>query len=260
MSRRWAITLTTLLVCALTACNRPAPPPKSASGSSKAKTDQAADGPERGPWPFLAADKAIGATREFDPHAVMQRNYYVVFDASGSMSESRCAGNSRKIDVAKRALLAFARQMPSDANLGLLVFNASGIRELIEIGPNNPETLANAINRVQPGGETPLAGAIRYAYRALSKRGAEQLGYGEYHLVVVTDGEATGEDPRGIVDRLITESPVVLHTIGFCIGADHSLNQAGRTVYQSADNPQALEQGLSDVLAEAPSFDVKKFK
>jgi Ca-activated chloride channel family protein len=77
---------------------------------------------------------------------------------------------------------------------------------------------------------------------------------------VITDGEASHEDPRDIVNQLIAESPVVLHTIGFCIGAEHSLNQPGRTVYQSADNPQELAQGLAEVLAEAPAFDVKKFK
>ena len=59
---------------------------------------------------------------------------------------------------------------------------------------------------------------------------------------------------------MLNESPVVLHTIGFCIGSRHSLNQAGRTIYKAADNPGALQQGLADVLAEAPQFSVQKFK
>jgi hypothetical protein len=79
-------------------------------------------------------------------------------------------------------------------------------------------------------------------------------------MVVVTDGEATGAEPRGIVDRLLAESPVVLHTIGFCIESDHSLNQAGRILYRSADSPKELAEGLTDVLAEAPAFDVSAFK
>ena len=37
-------------------------------------------------------------------------------------------------------------------------------------------------------------------------------------------------------------------------------NQAGRTIYKAADNPGALQQGLADVLAEAPQFSVQKFK
>jgi len=52
----------------------------------------------------------------------------------------------------------------------------------------------------------------------------------------------------------------VLHTIGFCIDSKHTLNQAGRTIYTAANNPEALRQGLSNVLAEAPQFSVTKFK
>jgi hypothetical protein len=92
-------------------------------------------------------------------------------------------------------------------------------------------------------------------------RAAAQLGYGEYHLVVVTDGEANqGEDPRAIVDVITRKSPIVVHTIGFCIGQNHSLNQPGKTVYRAADNPEDLERGLAEVLAEAPSFDAQSFK
>ena len=86
------------------------------------------------------------------------------------------------------------------------------------------------------------------------------MGYGEYHLVIVTDGEANdGEDPREAVDALLAKSPVVLHTIGFCIGETHSLNQKGRVFYQSADNPEELRKGLTDVLAEATSFNLDGF-
>jgi len=214
--------------------------------------------PARGPWPFLSRES--GPAREFDPKAVIKRNYYFVFDASGSMSEKKCSGNERKIDVAKRALFVFAEQMAGDTNLGLLVFDQRATRELMPLGPIDKASLTYALRPIEPGGDTPLADAIRQAYNALTQQALKQLGYGEYHLVVVTDGEASGEDPRGIVDQLISESPVVLHTIGFCIGDNHSLNQPGRTVYQSADNPEALAQGLADVLAEAPSFDVKSFK
>jgi Ca-activated chloride channel homolog len=250
MNRTLAI-VAMFLVGALAACDSQPPPPAAKKPAVPAK-------PARGPWPFLAAEP--GAARDFDPQAVIKRNYYVVFDASGSMSEKKCSGAERKIDVAKRAVLAFAGQMSSDANLGLLVFDQRATRELMPIGPISKAALADVIRPIEPGGDTPLADAIRRAYAALTKRAVLQLGYGEYHLVVVTDGEATGEDPRSIVNQLIGESPVVLHTIGFCIGADHSLNQLGRTVYQSADNPQELAQGLTDVLAEAPSFDVKSFK
>ena len=136
--------------------------------------------------------------------------------------------------------MQFALNIPADANLGGLVFDERGVHSLIPIGPLDQATLRRAMGSVSAGGSTPLAQAIRDAYYALTQRAMSQLGYGEYHLVVVTDGEATGEDPRGVVNRLIAESPVVLHTIGFCIGDKHSLNQPGRTIYHAADSPRQL--------------------
>jgi hypothetical protein len=79
--------------------------------------------------------------------------------------------------------------------------------------------------------------------------------------VVVTDGEPdpANEDPTPIVKEILTQSPVVLHTIGFCIDANHVLNQPNRTYYTSATNPEQLQKSLQAVLAEAPSFDAAKF-
>jgi Ca-activated chloride channel family protein len=62
------------------------------------------------------------------------------------------------------------------------------------------------------------------------------------------------------VNKIIGESPVVVQTIGFCIGAKHALNQAGRTMYREANNVEDLRQGLAEVLAEAPQFAVTEFK
>lgn len=245
------------LVALLAACE-PAPPPQQAAGPVPPQAAQPEQPAPRASWPFLEGEAP--APREFDPANVMKRNYYVVFDASGSMNERKCSGNERKIDVAKRSLEDFAAKMPADANLGLMVFDNRGIRQLIAIAPIDRRVLASTVAQISTGGSTPLADAIGRAYRELTRRAAVQFGYGEYHLIVVTDGEATGEDPRGVVNRLIGQSPVVMHTIGFCIGSDHSLNQPGRTVYRAADNPEELAQGLADVLAEAPSFTVSRFK
>ncbi|HEU0200322.1 MAG TPA: vWA domain-containing protein [Burkholderiaceae bacterium] len=231
--------------------------------SQPAATNPSVSAPQaiKSKWPFAqSSGETPAAPREFDPANIIKRNYYFVFDASGSMKDRKCSGHERKIEVAKRALIAFAGKVPADANLGLSVFDERGIRQLLALGPIDQATLAGAVAQIRAGGGTPLGEAIRLGYRALTQQAAGQLGYGEYHLVVVTDGEATGEDPRIAVDQLIADSPVVLHTIGFCIGDDHSLNQPGRTVYRAADNPEALAQGLSDVLAEAPSFDVARFK
>jgi Ca-activated chloride channel homolog len=199
--------------------------------------------------------------RTRDSKNLFARNYYVVLDASASMKAVACSAGQQKIDAARAALAAFAASLPADANLGLQVFDDNGIRERLPLGTDNRERFREALGAVRAGGSTPLRESIRQAYQQLTAQGARQFGYGEYHLVVVTDGEAdAGQNPEPVVTEIIQRSPVVLHTIGFCIGTNHSLNQPGRTLYRAADNPEQLKQGLGNVLAEAPRFDAAKFK
>jgi uncharacterized protein with von Willebrand factor type A (vWA) domain len=194
------------------------------------------------------------------PHLIA-RNYYVVFDASGSMKDVACSGSLPKIDAARNALAAFADSVPADANLALQVFDDSGVNEWLPLASGNRDRFRQALTRVRAGGGTPLRSAIELGYQRLAAQGAKQLGYGEYHLVVVTDGEASpGQNPVAVVDEMLKRSPVVLHTIGFCISGEHSLNQPGRTLYRAADNPAQLRERLGEVLAEAPAFDAARFK
>ena len=187
-------------------------------------------------------------------------NYYVVLDGSGSMNESNCSEGKRKIEVARTALSAFARSVPAQANLGLAVFDGRGLSERLPLGPVNQDGFRGAVDQVKVNANTPLRSAVDLAYSRLLEQGRRQLGYGEYHLVIVTDGLASaGQDPTPAVNRILTESPIVFHTVGFCIGEQHPLNQPGRTYYRSANNPQALQQGLETVLAESPDFSVSQF-
>ena len=95
----------------------------------------------------------------------------------------------------------------------------------------------------------------------MTRQGRRQLGYGEYTIVVVTDGIANDENRlRTAVDVILANSPITVYSIGFCIGARHSLNQPGNTVYKSADNPEQLAEGLKDVLAESEFFDAAEFE
>jgi uncharacterized protein with von Willebrand factor type A (vWA) domain len=206
-------------------------------------------------WPPVRGEAGAVASDLF------AKNYYVVFDGSGSMNEEGCSGSQKKIVAAKAALASFAASLPAQANLGLQVFDARGVRERLPLGTGNRQEFTRLVNEVRANAGTPLRDAVSQAYAKLVDQGAKQLGYGEYHLVIVTDGAAdAGQDPTPIVNQLLAESPVVVQTIGFCIGSDHSLNQAGRTIYRAADNAAELRQGLADVLAEAPQFAVTQFK
>ena len=257
MSVRAAVLLAAAL--AFAGCDDSKPPAKPAAAAAPEKPKgPVSTRPLTPAWPAAAQSRTEGASVSGDLFA---RNYYVVLDASGSMTERGCSGDLTKIDAARNALAAFAESLPADANLGLQVFDARGVREQIPLAPRNRDRFKAVLANVRAGGGTPLQGAIVQAYAKLEAQGSRQLGYGEYHLVVVTDGEASdGHDPTAAVKVILDRSPVVLHTIGFCIGTKHSLNQPGRTIYRAADDPAQLRQSLSDVLAEAPTFSVTGFK
>jgi uncharacterized protein with von Willebrand factor type A (vWA) domain len=161
-----------------------------------------------------------------------------------------------------QAVRGFIDAAPATANIGLAAFDNSGISERVPLGVGNRDALTDALQRIRAGSGTPLNSGIRIGYNRLTDQARAQQGYGEYHLVVVTDGkpEPSSEDPTPVVREILRESPVVLHTIGFCIDASHVLNQPGRTYYASATNPQELQSSLQAVLAEAPAFDVARFQ
>lgn len=207
------------------------------------------------PWPDLRDDTQVAENP-------LAKNYYLVFDASGSMEEGSCESNEPKLPIAKQAVAAFSSSIPADANVGLLVFGQGGIQELLPLSTSSRDALVEMLDRVSASGGTPLKTSISHAARALTDQGRRQLGYGEYHLVVITDGThmPESEDPRGVVENILTRTPIIIHTLGFCIGDRHSLNQPGRIQYKSANNRQDLEAGLSEVLAESPDFNLQQFE
>lgn len=208
------------------------------------------------PWPPEVKDLDIELTKN-----LLAKNYYVILDGSGSMRDSGCSGNREKFAVAKEALTQFANIVPPDANLGLLIFYDGQIQEKVALATGNREEFISAVNSSNANGGTPLYSAIKKGYQTIERQAQSQLGYGEYILVTVTDGEAgPGEDPKKIVNWILDNSPVQIHTIGFCIGENHSLNIPGQTVYKPADSPDQLQKGLQDVLAEAEQFEIMEFK
>lgn len=205
-------------------------------------------------WPRLTETIAGGLDN------LTANNYYIVLDGSGSMEGAECSNGQPKLGVAKQAVTTFVGRLSDSANVGLFSFDDQGMRERVPLGPADVERVRGPVNGLRAGGGTPLSTAIQEGYKALSNQATRQLGYGEYHLVVVTDGEASsGYSPDGDVATLLADSPIVLHTIGFCIDEAHSLNQPGYTLYKAANDPQSLMAGLEAVLAEAPSFQLSDF-
>jgi hypothetical protein len=206
-------------------------------------------------WPPVWDEKKDGPLAVSEN--LLAKNYLVVLDSSGSMSEHACGADFgvSKSDVAKKALKTFAGQVPADANLGFFVFENSEIQERLALGLNNRANFINVAEATAPNGGTPLYDAVLSGYKALTRQAQKQLGYGEYFLVVVTDGEANpGQEPDRVVDYIIEKTPITLYTVGFCIGSHHTLNRPGVTYYREASNPQELASALQQVLAESPEF------
>jgi uncharacterized protein with von Willebrand factor type A (vWA) domain len=209
-------------------------------------------------WPPRLAQ----ATNVEPAKDVMAKNYYVIFDESGSMNETDCADGDSKSNVAKKALSDFAKALPADANLGLLTFGQGGIQQKVSLAVDNRSEFMTQVYATDPSGNTPLKDSVVVGVAQLADQARRQSGYGEYHLVIITDGNANPSDqePSAIVRETLFSSPIVIHTIGFCIEDTHSLNQPGHTLYYPANNPKELTKGLGSVLAEAPDFNVDEFK
>jgi Mg-chelatase subunit ChlD len=190
-----------------------------------------------------------------------RKNYVMIFDGSGSMGAQGCSGTTTKNVAAQEAVAEWAQSIPAEANLGLIVFDQNGFSVRQQLGQGSRQEFVQQVQAVVPGANTPLTKAVRTAYELLTAQATKQLGYGEYHMVIVTDGIANIPDKlTEMVNMVLNQSPVIISTIGFCIDDTHTLNQPGRTIYKAANNPEALRQGLQDVLAESESFeDVTEF-
>ncbi len=209
--------------------------------------------PLKDSWPLAAnEDDNIGGQSD-----LLTKNYYIVLDGSGSMRKAECSDGRQKLDVAIEALQLFARSLPSDSNFGLAVFRSGQIKEITPLSPAKHDI---RIPTFQPEGSTPLKSSIGFAYERITQQAKKQLGYGEYNLVVITDGQASeGQNPTGVVNAMLQESPVILQTIGFCIGINHILNQPDRSDYKAANSSAELQRGLKEVLAESTDFRVDSF-
>jgi len=188
-------------------------------------------------------------------------NLVIVLDMSGSMGEYACKGNGTKYDVSLAAIRQFLTDVPDDMSLGLVVFenNRSSVR--VPLGPNQHVAIDQHLRQVRPDGGTPLGQAVGVAYDQLLIAAESQLGFGQYRMLIVTDGAASDEGKLAQnVAWLTSSTPVEVFTAGFCIGEGHTLNQPDRTVFREAGNVTELVMAMKEVLAESTSLDVDSFK
>ena len=158
-------------------------------------------------WPGV-----LESGKTLDP-AMTAANFEFIFDDSGSMVNAKCSGSLSKLEVAKEAVATFvAKVVPADANVGLYALNAG---PLVPLGTGNRERFVDAVRDLRADNGTPLRSAMWDGFQELTAQGQRQRGYGEYNLVVVTDGEANiGQDPRQVVEHIFSRRvPITVYAL-----------------------------------------------
>ena len=179
-------------------------------------------------------------------------NIVVILDASGSMQDKFSGDRTKsKMEAAKAALQEVLSKIPDDTHIGLLVFSGANIRNewIYPLGPKDTQKLTAAIHLPQPGGNTPLGKYIRIGANRLLEQREKQYNYGNYRLLVVTDGEASDADKVKHYTPEILNRQIRVDVIGVDMKTDHMLANVVDS-YRKADNPGELVAAVSQILAE----------
>jgi Mg-chelatase subunit ChlD len=245
MSKLKVLSAVLISSIALTGCLPDTPPqttvPQQQNTTAKSMTSAIG-------WPFNVSGD-VEALEQSDLTELLRPNYWVVFDDSGSMDSSTCDGSrTSRLSAARSAMVTFYDLVANDSNIGLMTLNRG---TLVPLEPKSAQTnTRQIIQGIQSGGGTKLNRALVSAYNVLTTQAKRQDGYGEYHLVVITDGESSDGSIDHNINAIIDDTMVTVHAIGLCSDSNRALNQKGRTNYTSARNAADLKAGLQAVLAE----------
>ena len=179
-------------------------------------------------------------------------NIVVILDASGSMQDKFSGDRTKsKMEAAKAALQQVLANIPDGTQIGLLVFSGANIHSewVYPLGPKDTEKLITAIHLPQPSGDTPLGRYIRIGANRLLEQREKQYNYGNYRLLVVTDGEASDTDKVKHYTPEILNRQIRIDVIGVDMKTDHMLANVVDG-YRKADNPGELVAAVSQILAE----------
>ena len=179
-------------------------------------------------------------------------NIVVILDASGSMQDKFSGDQTKsKMAAAKAALQEVLSKVPDGTQIGLLVFSGANIQNdwVYPLGPKDTQKLIAAIHLPQPSGNTPLGKYIRIGANRLLEQRESQYNYGNYRLLVVTDGEASDTDKVKYYTPEILNRQIRIDVIGVDMKTDHILANVVDS-YRKADNPGELVAAVSQILAE----------
>jgi len=199
---------------------------------------------------FAAGGQALAAERAI-----------IVLDASGSMWGQ--IDGKTKIEIARQTLGGVLQSVPGDLELGLIAYGhrtkgkCDDIELIVPAGPGTAGPIAEAANRLNPKGKTPLAASVKQA--------AEALRYTEDKatVILITDGlETCNADPCALASELENAGvDFTAHVVGFGLSEDEGRQVAclaentGGKYIQAKDAGElggALAETVAEVAAPAP--------
>lgn len=170
----------------------------------------------------------------------------IVFDDSTSMG-----GN---IAPAKDSVVSAVQGFDNTDRIGLVALN-DGLLMDIQDSRDAKANIANALAPVRSDGSTPLGARIDQAMEMLSEDAKRQRGFGQYRVLVVTDGAAGDQDRLlAVLRNTLSNTPVQVATIGLGVGQGHVLNLPGHTSYVDVSKPEDLAAAMAALSAEDQDF------
>lgn len=204
--------------------------------------------------------QAATAQTETDDAVVL-----IVLDVSGSMGRAGADGTVL-LDAAKEAVTELTASLPDDIDSGLRLYgHRTGQAEsdkpegcqdtelVVPVGQGSPDTVAAALQPLQPSGYTPIGTSLQQA--------AQDLGSAsQATIVLVSDGEDSCQppDPCEVAGELSEQGvDVVIDTVGLLLDtaeADSQLSciaEATGGSFVTADDAASLGVALQEASSRA---------
>lgn len=186
-------------------------------------------------------------------------NIVIVFDTSGSMSDSMSKGGTRttRMQVAQDALVSVLTKVPKSTKVGVLTFGGW----VYDLQVVDQTKLEAAIRSTRPSGGTPLYQYISSGATRLLKERENQNNAGSYKLLVVTDGLAgddglnsdstfrDGSFKPGVLKDILNRG-IVVDAIGLDMANKHPLSTQINGSYMRGDDPGSLSKAIAKSVAE----------
>lgn len=178
----------------------------------------------------------------------------IVLDDSGSMGDALTSDpDTTKLKIAKNALALALKDIPEGSKIGLCLLNGQydpdqrrTIRWWIPFGRVNKFQADQRIRSLKTNGGTPLGSAIKEGCNQLLEAKKTDL-YGTYRLLIITDGEATGEEEvekvNNYIPDIMSRGFITIDVIGLDMAQDHTLSQKVHN-YINATDEMSLVSGI----------------